>query len=357
MGYPPLLVNETLMCMHGGKVDLSGATSTKHWKFENSNCVLKSELMAASIKGCPMPQPPNGPGPCSKIVMIPPTALANKLQIGDAKGDPPILTNVAGMMTDKGAPIQYVPAGKRTVNFGMNPATGQALKASVEAAEAYKEAEEMDKKEEEGEKVKTLSIRDVFWRNEKDEVITKAHVGDTVYLCARLKHCDESKVHIKIWEKDFDNPNNLVAEFKKVKLKKSKIYKKQKEFCHEWKVEYTADDNDRSSSKELKKLGYTLPEYYFIFTVKDNEGNEVKSHSSLVLEVGDQESLEIIGIHDEVAGLHLELLNPQKQGINQTGESNGEEITIPNLSFGEKTLCIRWSPGASPNVEQAMDGD
>jgi hypothetical protein len=49
-----------------------------------------------------------------------------------------------------------------------------------------------------------------------------------------------------------------------------------------WGVEYHEDDDDTDYAEEMERLGYTLPEYFFVV-----EYNGTKSRESGVLEVGE----------------------------------------------------------------------
>lgn len=86
--------------------------------------------------------------------------------------------------------------------------------------------------------------------------ITKALVGDEVYLCADVMDIpDGTDARIKIIEKDADGQDDDVATLTAT-MSGGKIE------CA-WKVVYMEDNDDSNSEQERAEKGYTLPEYAF----------------------------------------------------------------------------------------------
>ena len=103
---------------------------------------------------------------------------------------------------------------------------------------------------------KTPSITSPHWEDENGKAITKALVGDEVYLCADVTDiADGATAKIKVIEKDDDGNDDFVTELSAA-IQDGKIRCK-------WKVVYTEDNDDTDSQKELEGNGYTLPEYAF----------------------------------------------------------------------------------------------
>lgn len=102
---------------------------------------------------------------------------------------------------------------------------------------------------------KTPTITNPRWENADNQTITKALVGDEVYLCADITDiADGASAKIKIVEKD-DDDDDFVADLS-ASVQDGKIRRK-------WKVVYTEDNDDTDSQKEMEEKGYTLPEYAF----------------------------------------------------------------------------------------------
>ena len=111
--------------------------------------------------------------------------------------------------------------------------------------------------QEAGENEKNPAISNPRWEDTKGQAITKALVGDEVYLCADITDIAEgAPATIKIVEKDADGTDDPVATL-------SAVVSDGKIKC-QWQVKYTADDDDADSQKELAEKGYTLPEYAFV---------------------------------------------------------------------------------------------
>ena len=120
---------------------------------------------------------------------------------------------------------------------------------------------------------KNPKITNPHWENADGQTITKALVGDEVYLCADVTDIDDgATATIKIVEKDDDgNDDDLTTLTDKVQDGKIRC---------DWKVIYTEDNDDTESQKEMEEKGYTLPEY--AFTV---ECDGVESEESGLLDV------------------------------------------------------------------------
>ena len=120
---------------------------------------------------------------------------------------------------------------------------------------------------------KTPTITNPRWEDENGRTITKALVGDEVYLCADVTDiADGATAKIKVIEKDDDGNDDFVAEL-------STAVQEGKILC-KWKVVYTEDNDDTDSRQELEEKGYTLPEYAFTA-----ESSGVKSEESGQLDV------------------------------------------------------------------------
>ena len=120
---------------------------------------------------------------------------------------------------------------------------------------------------------KTPTISNPRWEDENGRTITKALVGDEVFLCADVTDiADGATAKIKVIEKDNDGNDDFVAELGAA-VQDGKIRRK-------WKVVYMADDDDTDSQKEMEEKGYTLPEYAFTA-----ESSGVKSEESGQLDV------------------------------------------------------------------------
>ena len=104
---------------------------------------------------------------------------------------------------------------------------------------------------------KNPAISNPRWEDTKGQAITKALVGDEVYLCADVTDiADGAAATIKIVEKDADGKDDPVTTL-------SAVVSDGQLKC-QWKVTYTPDEDDADSQKELAEKGYTLPEYTFV---------------------------------------------------------------------------------------------
>ena len=114
---------------------------------------------------------------------------------------------------------------------------------------------------------KTPKIANPRWEDANGKAITKALVGDEVYLCADVTDiADGTSAKIRIVEKDNDGNDDFVAELS-TSVQDGKIRRK-------WKVVYTEDNDDTDSRQELEKKGYTLPEYAFTVNCDGVESEE-----------------------------------------------------------------------------------
>ena len=112
-------------------------------------------------------------------------------------------------------------------------------------------------REEARENEKNPAISNPRWEDTKGQAITKALVGDEVYLCADVTDIAEgATATIKIVEKDDDGTDDPVTTL-------SVVVSGGRIKCR-WQVQYTADEDDADSQKELAEKGYTLPEYAFV---------------------------------------------------------------------------------------------
>ena len=116
-------------------------------------------------------------------------------------------------------------------------------------------------------KEKNPKIASPRWEDTSGRTITKALVGDEVYLCADVTDiADGAGAKIKVIEKDDDGNDDFVAELN-TSVQKGKIRRK-------WKVIYTEDNDDTDSQQELEEKGYTLPEYAFTVECDGVESEE-----------------------------------------------------------------------------------
>ena len=128
--------------------------------------------------------------------------------------------------------------------------TVAATSASGNQTESQNDTEESNAEE------KSPKISNPHWEDENGKTLTKALIGDEVFLCADVTDiADGASAKIKIVEKDDDGNDDFVTELIAA-IQDGKIRRK-------WKVVYMADDDDTDSQKEMEEKGYTLPEYAF----------------------------------------------------------------------------------------------
>lgn len=129
------------------------------------------------------------------------------------------------------------------------------------------QTDEQNNAEETNDTEKNPAISNPHWEDTSGQTITKALVGDEVYLCADVTDIDDgATATIKIVEKDDEGEDDDI-ETVSGKVQDSKIKCK-------WKVKYTADDDDTESQKEMDEKGYTLPEYAFTVECDGGESDE-----------------------------------------------------------------------------------
>jgi len=139
--------------------------------------------------------------------------------------------------------------------------TAAATSASGNQTESQNDTEESNVEE------KSPSITSPHWEDENGKAITKALVGDEVFLCADVTDIsDGASAKIKVIEKDDDGNDDFVAELS-TSVQEGKIRRK-------WKVIYTEDTDDTESQKEMEEKGYTLPEYAFTVECSGVESEE-----------------------------------------------------------------------------------
>ncbi|WP_245535684.1 phage late control D family protein [Treponema succinifaciens] len=114
---------------------------------------------------------------------------------------------------------------------------------------------------------KNPTITNPHWEDADGQTITKALVGDEVYLCADVTDIDDgATATIRIVEKDDDgNDDDLTVLTDKVQDGKIRC---------DWKVVYMEDNDDTESQKEIEEKGYTLPEYAFTVECDGVESDE-----------------------------------------------------------------------------------
>ena len=149
---------------------------------------------------------------------------------------------------------------------------GAKSEGNVAFAGSGKQTETQDNSESTSNE-KSPSITNPQWEDENGKAISKALVGDEVYLCADVTDiADGATATIRIVEKDDDGNDDFVTEL-------STAVQEGKIRC-DWKVIYTEDNDDTDSQKEMEEKGYTLPEYAFTA-----ESSGVKSEESGQLDV------------------------------------------------------------------------
>ena len=154
-------------------------------------------------------------------------------------------------------------------------ANAQEETAAATSSGSGNQAESQNDTEGSNAEEKSPKISNPRWENADNQTITKALVGDEVFLCADTENIsDGTSAKIKIVEKDDDGNDDFVADLSAT-VQEGKIRRK-------WKVVYTEDNDDTESQKEMEEKGYTLPEY--AFTV---ECDGVESEESGQLDVRD----------------------------------------------------------------------
>ena len=121
---------------------------------------------------------------------------------------------------------------------------------------------------------KNPAITNPRWEYADGKPISKALIGDEVYLCAEVTDIDDgATAKIKIVEKDDDgNDDDLTVLTDEVQDGKIRC---------DWKVVYMEDNDDADSKKEQEEKGYTLLEY--AFTVEYDEEKSTESRQPDVM--------------------------------------------------------------------------
>ena len=141
-------------------------------------------------------------------------------------------------------------------------ANAQTETVSVSSAGGSRAEENPSERQE-----KNPAITNLHWGDADGNTITKALVGDEVYLCAEVTDIDDgATAKIKIVEKD-DDGNDDEVESPNTKIQNGKIKCK-------WKVVYMEDNDDTESQQEMEEKGYTLPEYAFTVECDGVESEE-----------------------------------------------------------------------------------
>ena len=146
-------------------------------------------------------------------------------------------------------------------------ANAQEETAAATSSGSGNQAESQNDTEESNAEEKNPSITNPRWEDENGKTITKALVGDEVFLCADVTDiADGATAKINIVEKDDDGNDDFVADLS-ASVQEGKIRRK-------WKVIYTEDNDDTDSRQELQEKGYTLPEYAFTVECEGTESEE-----------------------------------------------------------------------------------
>ena len=166
--------------------------------------------------------------------------------------------------------------------------------------------------------------------NADGQTITKALVGDEVYLCADITDIDDgATATIRIVEKDDDgNDDDFITE-KKTTVQSGKIK-------YKWEVVYTEDNDDTESQKEMEEKGYTLPEY--VFTV---ECDGVESEESGQLDVRGVLHLQIFYEGTTIPVKHHAYQILRGKTVIASGMTNEDGIIfITDLAIGTFTVEV-----------------
>ena len=194
-------------------------------------------------------------------------------------------------------------------------ANAQGENAASTSASGIHEETQNDTEESNVEE-KSPKISNPRWENADNQTITKALVGDEVFLCADTENIsDGTSAKIKVIEKDDDGNDDFVAELGAA-VQEGKIRRK-------WKVVYTEDNDDTDSQKELEEKGYTLPEY--AFTV---ESIGVNSEESGQLDVMGWIKARILDKKNKRPVKNMPYKIYYDDGTKETGTTDGEGYLI-----------------------------
>ena len=188
------------------------------------------------------------------------------------------------------------------------------------------QTDEQNNAEETNDKEKNPAISNPHWEDTNGNTITKALVGDEVFLCADVTDiADGATAKLKIVEKDDDGDDDDLTVLTD-KVQDGKIR------C-DWKVVYMEDNDDTESQKEMEEKGYTLPEY--AFTV---ECDGIESDESGLLDIKDEIVLTVKNF-DELKGKTLKLI--WKDGSSKEIPIDSEKLKISDIFIGSACMLIK----------------
>ena len=166
--------------------------------------------------------------------------------------------------------------------------------------------------------------------NGNDVEAAEALVGEVVKLTANVKHMNKGEtVVLNIYEKDYNNPNDLIERISTTVKSGSKIEAK-------WKFKYVEDTDDVNSDREQEEKGYTKPEY--IFTIETPDGKH-KSDKSPVIEFQDWFEYKITDEESKSFDIEIKIQLPDGTAQTFKPDANGI-IKIKNLPHGNKDIKI-----------------
>jgi hypothetical protein len=203
----------------------------------------------------------------------------------------------------------------------------EAYRAKREAAAAEKRKREAEEEDEGEPEDKSPQFSNLRWVKKGNDV-RKALVDDEVSLCFDVQNINNGqRIKLTIWEHDQDNEHDHVVDLTAT-VENGQIAKT-------WKVVYTPDEDDGSTSaEELQEKGYTLPEYHFVAEYKG-----VESEPGPVLKVKGWGNRQLL---DEKTGKPLVnrdfvLLTPEGDFIEGVTDSKGF-ARIEGIKIGNYTL-------------------
>ena len=181
---------------------------------------------------------------------------------------------------------------------------------------------------------KNPAISNPWWEDSNGQAITKALVGDEVYLCFDVRYrayaddVDGASATIKIVEKDADGKDDPVTTL-------SAVVSGGKVKC-QWQVKYTADEDDADSQKELAEKGYTLPEYAFVVEcggATSGESGVLEVRGGLRVVLKNQETHEILG------NKRISLWREDEKILETRTDSEGY-FEVIGIGIGEFTVTV-----------------
>ncbi len=174
-------------------------------------------------------------------------------------------------------------------------------------------------------KIELKAISKAVWS------VADARVGDTVKLKAEVSGFDSgTKAEFQIFEKDFSSADDLIATLK-TETSGDKVEV-------DWEYQYVEDTDDVMTEKE-KKLGYSLPEYYFIVKVENSIAR------SSILKFKDYVEIRLKDANgNAVANAQYRLYFGNGQILEGTLDSNGYK-KAENVPPGDWSVSF---PGAGP---------